>query len=308
MADSWFLFFALAFCVAPIAAFAARPALWRHVRRPALVQRATVLAAAFMVPANVYCALNAGASGTGPSPTTCSVVVTANLAILTGLVLLCLVNRIDPVATRHPRRVLAIGAHPDDIELGCAATLAKLHDAGHEVHAIVMTNGERGGDSSRRAGEAGDGAKFVGLTTERVLDLPDTRLHEHSAEMVAAIEAAIDQYDPTLILTHSCNDLHQDHCAVHLASLRAARQHAAVLCYESPSATEAFRPSVFVDVEDYVDVKVAAVAEHRDQRDKPYMAPERVRGLAVYRGAQAKTHAAEAFEPVRLLATHMEAL
>jgi LmbE family N-acetylglucosaminyl deacetylase len=308
MATSTFLLLAVAFCLAPVAAFAARGALWRHIRRPALVQRATVIAAAFMVPANVYCALNAGASGSGPSPTTFSVVVTANLAVLTGLTLLCLANRIDVVATRHPRRVLAIGAHPDDIELGCGATLAKLHDARHEVHAIVMTNGERGGDSSRRTGEAGDGAKFVGLTSERVLDLPDTRLAEHMAEMVAAIEAAIERYEPDLILTHSGNDLHQDHCAVHLASLRAARNHAAVLCYESPSATEAFRPSVFVDVEDYVDVKVAAVAEHRDQRDKPYMSAERVRGLAVYRGAQAKTHAAEGFEPVRVLATHMEAL
>lgn len=70
---------------------------------------------------------------------------------------------------------------------------------------------------------------------------------------------------------------------------------------ESPSATPEFAPSVFVDIEDYVEVKVAAVAAHRDQRGKPYMTPERVRGLAVYRGSQAKVRTAEAFEPVRLL-------
>jgi LmbE family N-acetylglucosaminyl deacetylase len=308
MSATWFIVFALVWCVAPVAMFACRSAVWRHIRRPALAQRATVVAAAFMVPANVYCALDTGATGAGPSPTICLVVTTANLTILTGLALLCLANRIDRVATHHPRRVLAIGAHPDDIELGCGATLAKLYDAGHEVHALVMTNGERGGDSSRRPEEADHGAKFVGFTTMQVLGLPDTRLAEHLADMVDAIETAIHEYNPDIILTHSDNDLHQDHCAVHLASLRAARSHGAVLCYESPSATEAFRPSVFVDVANYVDVKVAAVAEHRDQRAKPYMSAERVRGLAVYRGAQAKTRAAEAFEPVRVLATNMEML
>ena len=128
-----------------------------------------------------------------------------------------------------------------------------------------MTNGERGGDSSARPGEAQRGGQFVGLTSVRVLDFSDTSLADQTMPMVEAIEQAIHRHNPDIILTHSGNDLHQDHCAVHVASLRAARRHSAILCYESPSATKDFQPSVFIDVEDYVDVKVAAVGAHRDR-------------------------------------------
>jgi LmbE family N-acetylglucosaminyl deacetylase len=235
-------------------------------------------------------------------------VIIVNLAVLSGLVALVMANWIRRVPVQIPRRVLALGAHPDDIELGCGATLAKLYDSGHEVHALVMSHGERGGDASSRPEEARRGATFVGLTSVQVLDLPDRRLADSMMEMADAIEHAIHRLNPDIILTHSRNDLHQDHRAVHEASLRAARRHSAILCYESPSVTDAFQPSFFIDVEDYVDVKVTAVGLHKDQRDKPYMSPERVRGLAVYRGAQAKTRAAEAFEPVRLLGSQVGVL
>ncbi len=50
----------------------------------------------------------------------------------------------------RPWRVLVIGAHPDDIEIACGATMARLHDTGHVICGLVMTNGEQGGDSSVR--------------------------------------------------------------------------------------------------------------------------------------------------------------
>jgi LmbE family N-acetylglucosaminyl deacetylase len=298
--------FAVAFCVVAVAIFGAEAQLRRRLRHPQLVVRATALLTVVLVPANIFCAF---AEQTGTNAVLArTAMVTVDLAALSGLALLLLTNRIERAPVRHPRRVLAIGAHPDDLELGCGATLAKLHDSGHEVHALVMTNGERGGNSSARPDEAMRGGHFVGVTSVRVLGFPDTRLADKSQQMVEAIEEAIRRHNPDIILTHSANDLHQDHCAVHVASLRAARSHSAILCYESPSATKEFQPSVFIDVEDYVDVKVAAVGTHRDQSDKPYMTPERVRGLAVYRGAQAKTNAAEAFEPVRVLASNVGAL
>ena len=119
--------------------------------------------------------------------------------------------------------------------------------------------------------------------------------------MVQAIESVLLRYNPDIILTHSGNDQHQDHNAVHLATLRAARRHPSILCYESPSATRGFDPSVFVEINDYVDVKVQAVEMHRDQSGKPYMTPERVRGMAAFRGSQVKRKYAEGYEPVRML-------
>jgi LmbE family N-acetylglucosaminyl deacetylase len=224
---------------------------------------------------------------------------------LTVAVVAALSLRIESRPARSPRRVLALGAHPDDLELGCGATIAKLTDGGHEVHAIVMSDGASGGSAAERPDEARVGARFLGLSSVRLLGLPDTVLDDHAPAMVTAIEHAISAIQPDLILTHSRHDQHQDHQAVHTATLRAARSHSSILCFESPSVTRQFAPSLFVEIDDYVDVKVAAVRAHRDQLAKPYMSGERVRGTAVFRGIQAKRRYAEAFEPVRVLGTAM---
>lgn len=205
------------------------------------------------------------------------------------------------VALVRPRRVLAIGAHPDDVELGCGGTLAKFVDAGHEVRALVLSNGERGGSGATRVSEVDVGGRRIGIAGVEVLSFPDTGLADHGNALVAAIERVMERFNPDIILTHSGNDQHQDHRAVHVATLRAGRRHSSILCYESPSATADFRPSVFVDVQDYLEVKVRAVAAHRDQAGKPYMRGEQLRGLAIFRGAQAKVRHAEGYEPVRML-------
>lgn len=222
--------------------------------------------------------------------------------LATGVVGLLVAERRIPAATvAQHRKVLAVGAHPDDLELACGGTLAKLVDSGHEVRGLVLSRGEQGGNEGLRPREAQQGATFLGLTALRVLDLPDTRLETVGNDMVRAIEDAIREFGPDVIFTHSAHDQHQDHYAVHQATLRAARAHHSILCFESPSATREFDPSVFVDIDGYVDVKVEAVLSHRDQAGKPYMTPGRVRGMAAFRGAQAKNTNAEAFEPVRLL-------
>ncbi|MFD0867393.1 PIG-L deacetylase family protein, partial [Tessaracoccus lubricantis] len=173
-------------------------------------------------------------------------------------------------------------------------------DAGHEVHALIMSDGAVGGDPTARPGEAYAGAAFLRLTDCEVLGLPDTELASHDCTMVQAIEAKIVSLNPDLIFTHSSNDQHQDHEAVHWATMRAGRRHPAILCYESPSVTRAFSPQVFVDIADYVDAKASAVAAHHDQADKPYMNAQSLAGTATFRGAQGKLPMAEGFEAVRI--------
>lgn len=231
----------------------------------------------------------------------CDTIAVMTLVATGGFGFVAAERRIPAGTAVQRRRVLALGAHPDDLELACGATLAKLVDAGHDVRGVVLSRGEVGGDQALRPDEARHGASFLGLGALRVHDFPDTRLDTVGNEMVRAIEAAIKEFEPDVIFTHSAHDQHQDHYAVHKATLRAARAHHSILCFESPSVTRDFDPSVFVDIDGYVDVKVEAVLSHRDQSGKPYMTPGRVRGMAAFRGAQAKNVNAEAFEPVRLL-------
>lgn len=228
-----------------------------------------------------------------------SVVTVFALVVLLMFALLARLHLERPVDVPH--KVLVVGAHPDDLELACGGTIARLVDGGHFVHGIVMTHGTNGGDREVRLQEALDGAAFLGMHNVEVHDLPDTRLETVNSEMIAIVEKAIREVEPNLILTHSAHDQHQDHQAVHLAVLRAGRHHSNILGFESPSSTREFNPSIFIDISEYVDIKIEAIQLHRNQSGKPYMTPERTKGIASFRGGQAKCVYAEAYEPVRYL-------
>jgi LmbE family N-acetylglucosaminyl deacetylase len=226
----------------------------------------------------------------------------ANLIGQTSILLYLLTSKIvvekDPV----PGKVLVIGAHPDDIEIAAGASIAKLHDAGFEVHALVLSHGEQGGRAAARLTEAEIGARFLELDGVQVMDFHDTQMQGQVFEIVSVIERIIREYEPDMIFTHSKHDLHQDHQTVYESTLRAARdQRMTILCYESPSVTDEFVPVYYIDVCGYVDVKIEAIHKHWDQHKKPYMNPELVRSKLNFRGNQAKIDYAEGFEVVRMV-------
>lgn len=227
----------------------------------------------------------------------------SGLAVQSGLLLYLLSSKIVIEPNACPGRILAIGAHPDDIEIAAGAALAKMRDTGYHISGLVMTYGEQGGDAEIRPHEAEQGAQFLGLDQVEVYHFTDTHLESDSVEITRAIEKAIMREKPDIILTHSEHDLHQDHQAVFHATLRATRNYpATILCYESPSITQDFHPTYFVDVCDYVDVKVEAIRQHWDQKGKPYMDADLVRSKLVFRGGQAKVKYAEGFEVARMIA------
>lgn len=276
-------------------------ALTRHVRRGDRIRRAMlvaypVLAAVAIIP---LC-LRQQDLAQGWT----SVVVALAMGLFVGNLALVVRGRIQAVAPRVRKRVLAVGAHPDDLELACGGTLARLVDVGHDVHSLVMSSGDVGGNAAARMQEAVCGARRLGIEAVEVHDFPDTNLALTSREMTLAIESMIAKVQPDIILTHSAHDQHQDHFAVHQAVLRAARRHHSVMCFESPSVTGEFRPTVFFDIDEYIDIKQGAVEVHQDQirGDKIYMGKERLQGTAVFRGGQVKRRRAEGFEVVRLLA------
>ncbi len=242
-------------------------------------------------------------SSVGHSASGWQVVVPTTVALLAvfGLLIALLKDRIaGRIPTDDAQVILAIGAHPDDLEIACGGTLARLSDAGHKVYAIVMSDGRAGGDNGVRPDEARMGAVTMGITSIDVHSFTDTRLEDHNVEMVQVVEEKINALCPDLIFTHSIHDQHQDHQSVHLAVLRAARKHSSILCYESPSVTSEFNPQLFIDITDYIDVKVKAVEDHRDQAGKRYLRGDRLRGMANFRGAQGKVELAEGFEVIRL--------
>ncbi len=161
---------------------------------------------------------------------------------------------------------------------------------------------KKAGMGKVRPGEAVAGGDFVGLDEVEVLNLTDTRLSDDAVLLTEAIESMIEKINPDIIFTHSIHDLHQDHQAVYYATIRAARSlQLTILCYESPSVTQDFRPTYYIDVGKYVNVKIFAIRRHWNQQKKRYTKSELVRGKMAYRGGQVNVDYAEGYEVVRML-------
>lgn len=230
----------------------------------------------------------------------------AALSLLLGLAIALWVSatgRINPQVSTAPSDVLFVAAHPDDLEIACGATMAKLVDLGHRVHALVLADGRDGGDAQIREKEAGDSGAFIGFETFEHLKYPDRELDSRMKDVIAAVEKAIQDVQPDVVFTHSSHDVHQDHFAVHNAVMRAGRSHNSILCFESPSVTADFKPTVFIDVDDYQTVKRAAIETHASQVMKPYMRPPVTESTLRFRGRQGRLPRAEGFEVMRLRLT-----
>jgi LmbE family N-acetylglucosaminyl deacetylase/CheY-like chemotaxis protein len=197
-----------------------------------------------------------------------------------------------------PERVLAIGAHPDDVEIGVGGILVGHGKVGDEITVLTMSHGARGGDSIRRAEEAERAAERLGAKLI-LQDLEDTRV-PMADPTVNMIESVIEEFRPTVVYTHTSCDLHQDHRNVHQATLVATRSVANVYCYESPSATVKFAPARFVDIDANLDDKVAMLAVFTSQSElRAYLAEDLVRATARYWGRYGQSLFSEPLEVVR---------
>lgn len=165
--------------------------------------------------------------------------------------------------------ILAIGAHPDDIELGCGGSLAKLARTGARIHALVLSRGGRGCHTGiDRSDESHRALHRLGVGHVIQQDFPDTRFPGCRNDIIAAIEQACATLVPHRVYTMCGEDHHQDHRTVHEASIIACRSVPQILCYESPSTLPQFAPQVFEDISAQLDLKIHALREHASQSDR----------------------------------------
>lgn len=200
------------------------------------------------------------------------------------------------------RTVLALGAHPDDLELGCGATLAKLCASGVAVHAVVFSEGKKGApENSDRAAESRSALKSLGVATVTQHQFEDTRLHESLNELIEVTEQHVREVKPERVYTMFHLDRHQDHRTVHEASAVACRRVPQILGYETPSSYPNFMPTVFEPVDDTIEAKVRALNLHASQGERLYMQEEKIRSAAHFRGVQVDLGQTEGFIPYKLV-------
>lgn len=198
--------------------------------------------------------------------------------------------------------ILAIGAHPDDIELGCGGLLIKAARQGHNIFMYTITRGGASGDPKQRTDELRRSAQFMGAKHLWLDNFADSKLSV-TDELINHIEHFINKASPDLILTHSHGDIHHDHRAIASATVEAARFNSNILSYEIP-LTKSFEPEVFYDISDVVYEKVELIEIFWSQQSKLYLKANAIKGLAEYRALQSRLNTGvkyvEAFEVLKL--------
>ena len=207
---------------------------------------------------------------------------------------------------------MAIGAHLDDIEIACGGTLAKAIKAGHEVRVLIMSKSgytNKDGIVQRTDEQAvEEGVKALhtlGITEIEILDFP-TKDIPFRSDVVNAIDIRIAAFNPDIIFTHHPFDTHQAHEGVAKASIAAARRKNTVFFYEpiTPSGRSyvPFKPSLYVDIESTLCMKIASLKCHKSEYNK-FGAEDWIEGVRCrcgFRGYEIGKKYAEAFEVLRL--------
>ncbi len=199
-------------------------------------------------------------------------------------------------------RVLALGAHPDDIEAGCGGTLSKYARNGHRIFLMVLTAGEQGAARGIRTREQQQAAKS--LKAEKIYwgGYPDTKL-PMDQRLIQKIERVVRKVDPHFIFVHFHDDTHQDHRHLASCTMTATRYTKNVMFYEGPT-TQNFSPTVFVDIDPVLDDKIEALRAHKSQVKKTNIEGltilDIIRSSAHFRGIQGRVKNAEGFVPLRL--------
>jgi len=199
--------------------------------------------------------------------------------------------------------ITAIGAHPDDIEIGAGGALALHRARGHTVRFLVLTQGGKLSAPSQRAAEARAAADVLDVGDVRFMGYDDTQV-PYDDDIVERIDDHLTEMGTDRVYIHTEEDTHQDHRRAALASIAAGRNTDEVLAFESPSTRSSFDPQYYISLsKEFLERKIEAIRTHESQQEKKYLEAEAMKGLARFRGRQANTRYAEAFQVIRIKQT-----
>jgi LmbE family N-acetylglucosaminyl deacetylase len=166
-------------------------------------------------------------------------------------------------------KILFIGAHPDDIEIGCGGTAAKYADRGDTIAFAIASRESDDVKAKQRVGEARKAARILGLSQVKgnlfFGDLPDTRLDQKKKEVREWLKKICRQFEPDTVFFHRKDD-HTDHQAIYKVSIGVFQNHNVLLYYiPRPFPETPFKPNYAVDISNFIKQKVAMCKCHASQ-------------------------------------------
>jgi LmbE family N-acetylglucosaminyl deacetylase len=202
----------------------------------------------------------------------------------------------------YGKRVLFLGAHPDDIELGCGALIHHIARIS-EVHCVTFSDNQKNPLLKNVVDEQYRSMAILGVPKERAVYGPfTTRVFPDSRqEILEYLLRLREEIMPELIFVHSKQDIHQDHLTMTEEALRAYRG-ITLLGYDVVRSSYGFFPHFLVEVtEEDVEAKIEALSQYSTYRDKYYFDRELTRAIMVRHGALAERPFAEGFDILRIV-------
>jgi len=221
------------------------------------------------------------------------------------------------------KNILVIAPHPDDEVLGCGGVIARHSSRGDLVQVVVVSRGAPdifpAEEIEQTRSELSAAHKLLGVKETHFLDFPAPRLDTVPGHVLAdTLTRLVREIRPQTVYAPHWGDLHSDHKAVYWATMVATLPTGGpgverLLCYETLSETEwggasadsAFSPTVFVNIGEFLSIKLEAMACYRTQlKESPHSRSLRsIEALARLRGSSVCLDAAEAFVLVRDVVT-----
>jgi LmbE family N-acetylglucosaminyl deacetylase len=192
-------------------------------------------------------------------------------------------------------KVLFLGAHPDDVELGAAGLLAKLQPE-NEVKVIVFSDCEEQPGNQGITKELEKSMEAMEVRSYTLLDMANTRFPENAEKVRKILEKERDSWKPDAVVVHSINSIHQDHRTLAEECVRVFRNQS-ILMYEDIKSTPKFQPNLVVSLtKEQMEKKIRALNCYKTQLRHYYFDIDFIRSLAKVRGKLMNLEYGEAFE------------
>ena len=200
------------------------------------------------------------------------------------------------------KRILFLGAHPDDIESGAGGLLVKILDKA-TPYVLVFSDCEEQPGNQGITEEFHLSMQTLGVKKDNynLFDVPNTRFPSHSERIRKILEEHREKLKPDIVVTHSIPNTHQDHRTITEEALRVFRNHS-ILMYEDLKSTPGFTPNLIVSLtKEQLQRKIEALRCYKTQMRRYYFDFDYIKALATVRGKQMGTAHGEGFRVYQFL-------
>jgi LmbE family N-acetylglucosaminyl deacetylase len=199
------------------------------------------------------------------------------------------------------KKLLFVGPHPDDVELGCGGVLSRFGGTA-QVKYLILSPCLEDPKNKNILNEAKAAVRTLGIPKGNLMieNLPRRTFHDQRRDIRKILISVRERFSPDIVFCPSLKDIHQDHSVTAEETLRLFRD-IGVMSYESPRSSLLFEPNLYIGLSDAnLETKIEALMCYKSQFDRYYFEPNVIEAFARMRGSQCKTKYAEAFEALRL--------